>query len=122
MVVPNVFNTHDGDLGPVDTAVWPDWAGIVCRGKYQPPAPGKFKRELAITVTFERVRIAGDQLSYPRGGFHLLKAQQQLTRTGRPELLLGDGLFLTQLADFLVPKLDIQIDPYPITIYQIGKL
>ncbi|AKJ69633.1 hypothetical protein ABW99_16885 [Pandoraea thiooxydans] len=71
-------------------------------GENQSPATGKIKRELPETISLERMRIAGDQIGDTCSRFERRQPYLQLTCRGRSEFFLGDGLFFTQLADFLV--------------------
>ncbi|HOY03569.1 hypothetical protein [Zoogloea sp.] len=108
MVIPNRFNADDRDMGPFDAAVRSGGARVVSRGKDQSPASGKIKGKLPEAIPFERMGIARNQIGDTRSRLQCKQAQPQLTRRGRPEPFLGDGLLLTQIADFLVLVLNVQ--------------
>lgn len=91
------------------------------RCEHQTPAPGEIKCVFAGSVAFERVRVAGYQVGNAACGFHVAQARAKLTRAGRPEFSIGDGLLFTQLPDFLVLKADLQGCANPIKIYLKGK-
>lgn len=72
------------------------------RSEDQSPTAGQIKCKLSKAVPFEGVRVARNQISDTRSCFQRHQPHFQLTRRGRPELFLGDGLLFAQLADFLV--------------------
>lgn len=71
-------------------------------GESESPTSGKIKRELSEAIPLQRVGIARNQIGDTCSGFQSHQPQLQFTCRGRPELLLGDGLFFTQLTNFLV--------------------
>lgn len=79
--------------------------------EYQPPAASKIKRELSGAVTLERVGVAGDELGDTRCSFQRQQAYFQLPRTGCAKFLFCDGLFFTQVADFLAFVANLQEAP-----------
>ncbi len=64
-------------------------------GENESPTSDKIKRELSEAIPLERVGIARNQIGDACSGFQSHQPQLQFTCTGRPELLLGDGLFFT---------------------------
>ena len=95
MVIPYVFNANNRDLGPFDTAVRARRTRIVGWSEDQSPTSGKIKRELSEPVTLKRVGVASNQIGDTCRRFESHQPNLQLTRRGRPELLLGDGLLFT---------------------------
>jgi hypothetical protein len=95
MIVPNVFDTDDGDLGPVDFAVRAGRTRFVIGNKHYTPAAREAERELPSAITFERVGVAGDEVCDTSSCFKIAKTCAQLVRAHRPQLPLGDDLLLT---------------------------
>lgn len=77
----------------------------------QSPTSGKIQRKLSLAIPFEWMGITSNQISDPCSRFQCYQPYLQLTCRGRPEFLLGDGLFFAQIANFLVLVSNFQGNP-----------
>ena len=80
-------------------------------GENKSPPTRKIKRELSEALPLKRMGIACDQIGDTYSRVQRQQPHLQLTCRSRPELLLGDGLLFTQLADFLVLVSNLQGNP-----------
>lgn len=81
------------------------------RGENKAPTTGEIKRELTCPIPFEWVRISRHQLGDPAYRFQVAQPSPKFARADRPEFFLSNGLFFTQLTEFLVSKVDFQGSP-----------
>jgi len=80
---------------------------VVVGYEYQPDAACEIQRKLASAIDFERMRTTGHEVGNDAGGVEISEAGTQLACTGVSQLLARNPFLMTQVAQFVVPEVDL---------------
>jgi hypothetical protein len=97
MVVPDVNDADFGYFGPVDLSIGVPWNWFVVRNEGDALSTGQIKSELPITISVQRVRIAGYKVGDDLSRLKVSVPASKLPGTVGSVLTLGFGLFQAEL-------------------------
>jgi hypothetical protein len=108
MIIPDVFDTDDCYVRPLNGLVFAAGYRVVSRSKYEPKSPSQIKSYLAGATTLKGVRPASDDVCHAGRNLKVGQATSEFLGAYVTKFLYGGRLLLAEVTYRFVCKLDFQ--------------